>query len=69
MMADLKARVAAVGRPLMPITTFGTPRDPAMIARLESAGVTRCIFGLKAASEDDVLRRLDRLVKFLETVR
>ena len=69
MMADLKARLAAAGRPPMPITTFGTPRDPEMIARLEGAGVTRCIFGLKAASEDDVLRRLDRLVKFLETVR
>lgn len=69
MMADLKARLADAGRPPMPITTFGTPRDPAMIARLAAAGVTRCIFGLKAAPADDVLRRLDRLAQFLETVR
>lgn len=33
------------------------------------AGVTHCIFGLKAAPADDVLHRLDRLVAFLEHVR
>lgn len=69
MMAELAARRDAMGGPPMPITTFGTPRDPAMIERLAAAGVTRCIFGLKAAGKDDVLRRLDRLQKFVETVR
>lgn len=69
MMADLKRRAAAAGRPPVPITTFGTPRDPEMINRLGEAGVTRCIFGLKAAPADDVLRRLDRLARFLEDVR
>lgn len=69
MMADLKARAAAAGRPPVPITTFGTPRDVGAIAKLQEAGVTRCIFGLKAAGRDDVLRRLDRLTGFLETVR
>jgi len=69
MMAELKRRLAEAGRPPMPITTFGTSRDPEMIDKLRQAGVTRCIFGLKSAPADDVLRRLDRLVKFLETVR
>ena len=69
MMAELKERAAAAGRPPFPITTFGTSRDPAMIEKLRAAGVTRCIFGLKAAPADDVLRRLDRLVQFLDDVR
>ncbi len=69
MLAELCRRTDDAGRPPMPITTFGTPRDPAMIEKLRAAGVTRCIFGLKSAPADDVLRRLDRLAKFLETVR
>jgi len=65
----LHQRANDAGRDPMPITTFGTPRDPDRINQLREAGVTRCIFGLKSAPTDDVLRRLDRLVKFLETVR
>jgi 2-methylisocitrate lyase-like PEP mutase family enzyme len=69
MMGELRRRTDEAGRAPMPITTFGTPRDPARIAELREAGVTRCIFGLKSAPADDVLRRLDRLVRFLEDVR
>ena len=69
MMRELHQRANDAGRDPMPITTFGTPRDPDRINQLREAGVTRCIFGLKSAPTDDVLRRLDRLVKFLETVR
>ena len=69
MMDELRGRTDAAGREPMPLTTFGTPRDPDRINQLREAGVTRCIFGLKAAPADDVLRRLDRLVEFLEVVR
>ena len=69
MMRELRRRTDEAGREPMPITTFGTPRDPARVEQLREAGVTRCIFGLKAAPADDVLRRLDRLVQFLEVVR
>ena len=69
MMRQLAARAKEAGRPPFPITTFGTPRDPAVIARLRDAGVTRCIFGLKAAPADDVLPRLDRLARFVEERR
>src|SRR5690606_18158167 len=55
MMADLARRATEAGRPPYPITTFGTPRDPETIRRLRDAGVTRCIFGLKADSADNVL--------------
>ena len=51
-----------------PITTFGTPRDPNAIATLAASGVNRCIFGLKAASAEEVLPRLDKIAKFVETL-
>lgn len=69
MMAELRRRTDEAGRAPMPITTFGTPRDPGRLEQLQEAGVTRFIFGLKSAPADDVLRRLDRLVQFLEDVR
>ncbi len=69
MMRELRQRTDDAGREPMPITTFGTPRDPARVEQLREAGVNRCIFGLKSAPADDVLRRLDRLVEFLEHVR
>jgi probable F420-dependent oxidoreductase len=68
-LARLAEMAAEAGKPAPPITTFGTPRDAAVIERLAEAGVTRCIFGLKAAAADDVLRRLDRLQGFLEPLR
>jgi alkanesulfonate monooxygenase SsuD/methylene tetrahydromethanopterin reductase-like flavin-dependent oxidoreductase (luciferase family) len=69
MMGDLRRRAREAGRPPFPITTFGTPRDPDRLNQLRKAGVTRFIFGLESAAADDVLRRLDRLAGFLETVR
>ena len=69
MMRSLATVAKEAGRPPIPITTFGTPRDPAVIARLREAGVTRCIFGLKAAPADEVLPRLDRLSRFVEELR
>jgi hypothetical protein len=41
-------------------------RDPVAIEKLAKAGVTRCLFGLKAAPADDVLPRLDKLATFLK---
>ena len=64
-MRELAAMAAEAGRPPPPITTFGTPRDPATIERLRDAGVTCCIFGLKAAPEAEILPRLDKLTAML----
>ena len=49
----------------MPIVTNATPRDHAAIDKLREAGVVRCLFGVKSAPADEVLPRLDRLVRFL----
>ena len=51
------------GRDPIPVTAFAPPRDPGVIDRLRKAGVTRCIFGVKAAPAEDVLPRLDRLAR------
>ena len=68
-MAELAALARDAGRDPYPITTFGTPRDPAVIEKLAAAGVTRCIFGLKAAGADDILPRLDKIARLAETMR
>jgi len=68
-MADLAALAKEAGHQPYPITTFGTPRDPDAIAKLAQAGVTRCIFGLTAAPAEDVLPRLDKIARLVETVR
>ena len=68
-MAELKALAKENGRDPYPITTFGTPRDPDAIAQLAAAGVNRCIFGLNAAPDEEVLPRLDKLVSLVETAK
>lgn len=68
-MAELATLARDAGRDPYPITTFGTPRDPGAIEALAKAGVTRCIFGLKAAGAADVLPRLDKIAHFAETMR
>ena len=65
-MAELAALAKDAGREPFPITTNATPRNPAAIEKLAKAGVTRCLFGLKAAPADDVLPRLDKLATFLK---
>lgn len=68
-MAELAALAKEAGHKPYPITTFGTPRDPDAIAKLAQAGVTRCIFGLTAAPAEDVLPRLDKIARLVETMR
>jgi len=68
-MTKLGALAKDAGRPPCPITTFGTPRDPGAIEKLADQGVTRCIFGLKAAPAEDVLPRLDKLARLVQEVR
>ena len=68
-MAELAAMARETGRPAYPITTNATPRNPEKIEKLAEAGVTRCLFGLKSASADEVLPRLDKLARLTEDVR
>jgi probable F420-dependent oxidoreductase len=65
-MGELAERAHALGKAPVPITTFGTPSDVATIERLAHAGVSRCIFGIKSAPADKVLRRLDRVAALKE---
>ena len=67
-MAELQRLAEDAGRPPFPITTFGTPRDPAALEQLADAGVTCAVFGIKAAPADDVLPRLDKLARLVGSV-
>ena len=68
-MAELATLAQETGHAPYPVTTFGTPRDPVAIAQLAAQGVTRCIFGIKAAPADDVLPRLDKIGRLATEVR
>jgi probable F420-dependent oxidoreductase len=68
-MAELAALARDAGRDAFPVTTFGTPRDPVAIGELARSGVTRCIFGLKAAAAEEVLTRLDKITKVTELAK
>ncbi|WP_030164600.1 LLM class F420-dependent oxidoreductase [Spirillospora albida] len=64
----LKAQIAELrekaGREV-PVTLFGVPPKPAVIAELEAAGVTEILFNLPTEPADDTLRRLDRIAGVL----
>lgn len=64
----LKEMAADAGKGDIPITVFGTPKDPAIIERLGNMGITRCIFGLMAAPAEKVLPRLDRIIDVMGQV-
>ena len=68
-MAELASLAKDAGHAPYPVTTFGTPRDPAVITKLTAQGVTRCIFGIKAAPAEDVLPRLDKISRLVTEVR
>lgn len=68
-MSELNRLAAERGRGPLPITTFGTPRDPETIEKLAAGGVTRCVFGIAAAKADTVLPRLDKLARLADEMR
>jgi probable F420-dependent oxidoreductase len=53
----------------LPITIFGVPEDPDLIARYRDAGVARVVFGLPPAPGDEVLPILDRCAALARGVR
>ena len=68
-MSALATIAQKAGHATYPITTFGTPRDAAVITQLAVQGVNRCIFGIKAAPADDVLPRLDKISRLVAEVQ
>ena len=66
---ELHARLKEAGRTpeSAPVSIFFAPPDRAKLDALESAGVSRAIFGLPSASREVVLPRLDALTKVMGT--
>jgi probable F420-dependent oxidoreductase len=52
---ELQRLAAAAGRGPIPVTLMTADRDRATLARIEAAGVSRCIFRLPTAGPDTVL--------------
>jgi probable F420-dependent oxidoreductase len=63
---ELQRRAEKAGRGPIPVTLYGTPRDPARIERLAGAGVHRFVFWLPSAPRDEVERLLDERVHLVE---
>jgi probable F420-dependent oxidoreductase len=64
---ELHARLKEAGRTVesAPVSIFFAPPDREKLDALEEAGVARAIFGLPAASREEILPRLDRLGKVM----
>ena len=66
---ELHARLKEAGRTVesAPVSIFFAPPDREKLDALEAAGVSRAIFGLPAAPREEILPRLDRLTKLMES--
>ncbi|MDL4771761.1 MULTISPECIES: LLM class F420-dependent oxidoreductase [Thermomonosporaceae] len=49
----------------VPVTVFGTPPKPEIVAELDAAGADQVLFNLPTEPEDQTLARLDRLAGLL----
>ena len=58
--AELQRLAAEAGRGQIPVTVFGVQPDPAVIERLQSLGVSRCLFRIPSVAADEARRELDR---------
>jgi alkanesulfonate monooxygenase SsuD/methylene tetrahydromethanopterin reductase-like flavin-dependent oxidoreductase (luciferase family) len=56
------------GRGPIPVTVFGAPPKPAVLAEYAAAGVERALLALPSAPTADTLRRLDRYAELIDTV-
>ena len=63
---QLRRRASEAERDPIPVTLQLAPTDPAALERLERAGVTRCVWYLPTAGEDEVERALDRYAQVVE---
>ena len=52
----------------LPVTIFGVPEDPELLARYRDAGVARVVFNLTPAKADEVLPVLDRCAALMQRV-
>jgi probable F420-dependent oxidoreductase len=57
----LRRRAADIGRGHVPVTLFGVPDDPDLLAQLADAGVDRCLAPIRSETRDEVFSRLDSL--------
>jgi probable F420-dependent oxidoreductase len=65
---DLQERAAAAGRGPIPVTLYGTPRDPDRIARLAGAGVHRFVFWLPSAPREVIEPMLAERAELMRAV-
>jgi len=54
------------GRPTIPVTIFGAPKDPSQIEGFIRDGAMRILFWLPSARADEVLREMDRLTDMVK---
>ena len=64
--AELRQRLEASGRPMLPITAFAVEPEGERIETLRQAGVERCVFNLPGGDAERVLAALDGLARLLD---
>jgi probable F420-dependent oxidoreductase len=64
--AELQERAKAKGRGPIPVSLFGCPAMPEYIEKMESIGVTRCIFGLRPETAETVIPFMKRCAEVVK---
>jgi probable F420-dependent oxidoreductase len=67
-MGELRQLADEAGRGALPVSVYGTPHDPALVARYADGGAERCVFDLPSREVDETLAVLDRLADIRERV-
>jgi probable F420-dependent oxidoreductase len=65
---ELNSLAAAAGRGPIPVTVYGAPMRPEVLAHYAETGVERCVFWLPAASAEETLPLLDRAAELAAEV-
>jgi probable F420-dependent oxidoreductase len=62
----LQQRAADAGHARIPVTLFGIPHDPELVAQLAETGVDRCLFPVRDDTTNGLMRTLDELATLVD---
>ena len=65
---ELQRRAEEAGRNPIPVTYYGVTPEREVVEKLAAAGVTRCVFYVPSAPEDEVVAAADEIAELVQAV-